>query len=143
MVSRTDLHAVQGTELYHSPLAGGFLTGKVTFKSEKPGVLVRTRWEGESILKHYPNLYDKPEMHEAIKHVTQVGNEEGVSVTEATLRWLLHHSALGDGDAIIMGGTKIPEIRDNVKMCRNGPLSEKLLAAMEEMANIIAKPAEA
>lgn len=109
----------------------------MTFKAENPDVLQRTRWEGQSTLQHYCNLYDKPVMHEAMRHLTTVCSEEGVSATEASLRWLLHHSALIDGDAIIIGGTKIPQIQSNVKMCRNGPLSDKLLAAVEEMAKII------
>jgi aflatoxin B1 aldehyde reductase len=119
--------------LRYSPLAGGFLTGKVTFAAEDPDALHRTRWAGDSKMDYYAQLYNQPKMHEAIKALHSASSEEGITVTEASLRWLMHHSALEDGDAIIFGGKRISQIESNVAMCRKGPLGEKLVAAVEDI----------
>jgi aflatoxin B1 aldehyde reductase len=82
-----------------SPLAGGFLTGKVSLRAPEMD-LSGTRWVpgGHSF---YPVTFDHPAVHEAIRKFCAVCEEKGISSTEASFRWLVHHSALRDGDGII------------------------------------------
>ncbi|KAH8646137.1 NADP-dependent oxidoreductase domain-containing protein [Xylariales sp. PMI_506] len=117
----------------YSPLAGGFLTGKVTFASEDGKDLERTRWTGDSSYPFYIEKYVTPAMHDAIRVLHDAGSKEGVSVTEIGLRWLMYHSALRDGDGIILGGKRLAQIESNVREARNGPLSADLLAATEKL----------
>ncbi|KAK3400259.1 NADP-dependent oxidoreductase domain-containing protein [Sordaria brevicollis] len=51
-----------------SPVAGGFLTGKITFNLNNPNPteLERTRFRGESAISFAVDTYDQPYMHEAI-----------------------------------------------------------------------------
>ena len=115
----------------YGPLAGGFLTGKVS--SPKPDVdLSRTRW-GEGNFPVYPATYLKPVVHDAVKTLVKVCEEHGMTITEASLRWIVNHSVLGEGDGIILGATRIDQLRGNVEACRKGRLPDAVLMAVEEM----------
>jgi aflatoxin B1 aldehyde reductase len=45
-----------------------------------------------------------------MKEFCKVCEEKGISSTEASLRWLVHHSALRDGDGIILGATRFDQL---------------------------------
>ena len=53
--------------------------------------------------------------------------------TEVAVRWIAHHSALNDGDGIILGVGKTEQIRETVMMIRKGPLSGKVLELAESI----------
>lgn len=115
----------------YSPLAGGFLTGKVTFATNAETELHRTRWSGPSTFKPYADTYNRQKMHDAIRALKSLCDEEGVSLQEASLRWLVWHSKLGEGDAVILGAKKEAQLESNVKDARKGPLGDKLRSAVE------------
>ncbi|KAJ0124838.1 hypothetical protein J7T55_006181 [Diaporthe amygdali] len=117
----------------YSPLAGGFLTGKVTFAVNAESELHRTRFHGASAFKAYVDKYDNQKMHDAIKQLKKVCDEEGVSLQEASLRWLVWQSKLGEGDAVILGATKEGQLESNVKDARKGPLGQRVKEAVEEL----------
>ena len=41
-----------------------------------------------------------------------------MSLSEVCLRWLVHHSALGSGDAVILGAKRMNQLEKNVVDCR-------------------------
>ncbi|KAH6664974.1 NADP-dependent oxidoreductase domain-containing protein [Halenospora varia] len=116
----------------YSPLAGGFLTGKLTLQREETS-LVRTRWEGESKMDYYSNTFDKPELHSALQRLHSVCEEHSLSLTEVSLRWLMHHSVLEKDDGVILGAKRIDQLESNVADCKKGPLPMELVEAVEEM----------
>ena len=123
----------------YSPLAGGFLTGKVTFDAG-PGSLERTRWRGESTMAAYPGLYDNDAMHGAMRRLkaacdTAAGGP--MSTQEAALRWLVHHSALGDGDGIVVGAKTVEQLRGNLEGMRKGPLEGEVLQVIEGLCGSV------
>ena len=59
--------------------------------------------------------------------------ERGICSTEANLRWIVHHSVLGEGGGIILGSSRVDQLRGNVEMCGKGPLDEELLELVEEL----------
>ena len=120
----------------NSPLGGGFLTGKVTFAPSglTCSSLQRTRFQGESTQQYFINTFDNPRAHDAIRGLKKACDEEGVSLSEVCLRWLINHSALGGEDAIILGAKRIEQLEGNVRDCRKGPLSGALLRAVEGMS---------
>jgi len=83
-----------------SPLAGGFLTGKAT-----AGDIKGTRFDEDDEMG-VPGLggYDKEGLHAAVRRLGEVGGRYGLGTTEISLRWLMKHSVLGDGDGDFMGG---------------------------------------
>lgn len=116
-----------------SPLGGGFLTGKVTFASPNSDILARTRWAGESTMAYYPKTFDKPSIHAALRALHSTCMAHGLALAEVSLRWIIHHSALGPGDGVILGAKRIEQLEDNVRDCRKKPLTKELVEAVETM----------
>ncbi|TPX12774.1 uncharacterized protein E0L32_000951 [Thyridium curvatum] len=121
----------------YSPLAGGFLTGKVTeaLDSGDSASLNRTRWQGDSVFPVYVSKYTSPAMHDAIRRLKAVCESASprISVKEAAERWIMHHSALQDGDGVIFGSKTIENVESNVDDFRKGPLDGDALKAVESM----------
>ena len=55
-----------------------------------------------------------------------------VTPIEVALRWIAHHSALRDEDGIILGASKVKQIRETVFMIRKGPLPREVLKTAED-----------
>ncbi|KAH8690439.1 NADP-dependent oxidoreductase domain-containing protein [Talaromyces proteolyticus] len=121
----------------YSPLAGGFLTGKVTFASVSPDPnnLKRTRWKGASVMPQYQTAFDKPPMHNAIRRLEVICQEANPKLTlqEAALRWLVYHSSLQDCDGVIIGAKQIEQLKSNVADIRRGPLENKEAKAISDL----------
>lgn len=121
----------QLTSHFDSPLAGGFLTGRVTVRDASSD-LSQTRW-GEAKAPIYLKIYDRPEIHSAMKELMQICAANGMTSTEASMRWIKHHSALGEGDGIILGASKIEHLKSNLDQISRSPLPELVLRAVEDM----------
>ncbi len=123
----------------YSPLAGGFLTGKATFSSPT-SLESGSRFDPVNKMGavHRSWYSDKPVMHAAVRQLQFVLDDcDGLSMAEASLRWLMHHSALGGGDGIILGGSTVEQIRVNVEAARKGELPEKVVEAFEEVWKMV------
>lgn len=66
-------------------------------------------------------------------NLTLVCNAANVELKEATLRWLAHHSILGQEDGIILGASSEEQMRQNLQACERGPLPETVVAAFEDL----------
>ncbi|KAL9017240.1 MAG: hypothetical protein Q9185_005405 [Variospora sp. 1 TL-2023] len=108
----------------YSPFAGGFLTGNLSLGNDLTG----TRFgEAHYMSPFYKPMYDKPAMHAAIRELHAFLEPRGVTMAEASLRWVFHHSALGPDDALILGVTKLAHIESNMSQIRKGPLTEEIV----------------
>lgn len=45
----------------------------------------------------------------------------------------MHHSQLGDEDAIILGATRVDQLKGNLDACGKDPLPDEVVLAVEEM----------
>ena len=92
----------------------------------------------------YTRIFNRPEVHDALRrfkaavdehNATADAGRKEASLTEVSLRLLMHHSALkGElGDAIIFGAKSEEQVRGNVELCRKEPLPEALVRAGERM----------
>jgi aflatoxin B1 aldehyde reductase len=102
----------------YSPLAGGFLTGKVTF-SKGPDDLQGTRFEVSETNfggMRYRSFYDKPSMHAALRQVAPACESHGITLGNAAMRWLLFHSYLDGnrGDSVVIGPNTLPKVDEYV-----------------------------
>ncbi|KAF2734807.1 aldehyde reductase [Polyplosphaeria fusca] len=127
----------------YSPLAGGVLTGKLTF-STTPEDLKGTRFEvkennfGGAI---YRSWYDKPEIHDAVRTLADLCKQHDVATSDAAVRWLLHHSALNggnlldsaNGDAIIIGPRTMEQLKGYADAIGQGPLPEELVKGLDQL----------
>ncbi|EMR86954.1 putative aldo keto protein [Botrytis cinerea BcDW1] len=116
-------------------LAAGFLTGNYS-----AGKSNGTRFSDDHpLVKAFQTLYGAPKLQEAMKDLENALAPLGISGREASLRWIYHHSKLGDGDGIILGASKMSQIRENVKIISAGPLSEEVVQKIEGIWDLLAE----
>lgn len=89
---------------------------------------------------HYRILYDKEEMHNAIRGLEATIQSANLTPTGAALRWIFYHSVLGERDGVIMGGSKPKYIEHNMADIAEGPLPaavwEKMDAVWKMVENV-------
>lgn len=92
----------------------------------------------------YPDAFDKPVMHEAMRKLRAAceAADPQLSLQEACLRWITHHSVLQDGDAIIIGAKRIDQLEANVADVGRGPLPESVRQVVEDMWTLVADGAD-
>ena len=119
----------------YSPLCGGMLTGKHKIEDSskpQPG-----RFFGKGWAEVYRQRYWKPEVFDSISKIKQVLSEvygNDVSITEASLRWMYHHSQLDGscGDGVILGASSMNYFNINMGCTTKGPLDEKVVKVYDE-----------
>lgn len=89
----------------YSPDAGDMLSGKITRDSvHNEG----TRWDKDTMIgQAYAAMYHKEALFDAARNVHEAAEKAGISGHEVALCWVLHHSALGGGDAMIIGASSL------------------------------------
>jgi len=118
----------------YNPLCGGILTGK--HKIEEGNKTESGRFFG-SLGEMYRKRYWKKEIFESVAKIEIVLNEvyKGmVNITEASLRWLFHHSRLNGshGDGIILGASKMEHFHFNLSCLEKGPLDDKVVEVLND-----------
>lgn len=109
----------------YNPLAGGVLTGKYCDFGEKPK-------DGRFACRpNYQNRYWKKSYFEAVEIIRNACDEAGVNMTAGALRWLAFHSCMDSsrGDGIIVGVSKLQQLKDNMAAMEEGALPESVLKA--------------
>lgn len=110
----------------YSPLAGGFLLGNFT----KAGVQGGYRF---TIQSPYTLWYDRPSMHEAVEKLKTVADSTGLGMDELSLRWLRYHSVLRDEDVIIVGASKVDQLKSSVRKAEAGPLEDSVVKDLDAL----------
>jgi aflatoxin B1 aldehyde reductase len=129
------LHSL-GLRFYvFNPLAGGFLTGKYDDRTRTPE---SGRFKE---LPFYMDRYWKESYFKANEIIRTACERVGISMAEASLRWLNWHSFLSDdvGDAIIIGASTVNHLEQNLKACNEPELPEDVVQAYDK-AWEIARP---
>ncbi|KAJ9608238.1 hypothetical protein H2200_007226 [Cladophialophora chaetospira] len=116
-----------------SPLGGGLLAKPIS-EIMKPAK--GTRFDE---MKVFGDIYLTDQIVGQLKKVQQICDEEGVPLMEATMRWFMHHSPLGEEDGFILGASTEQQIDRSLSACEKGPLERKLADAWEEMWSEIGK----
>lgn len=111
----------------YSPLAGGLLAKPLD------QILNPAKGSRFDAMKVFGDIYTKDEFITAVEKLKVSTEKHGLSTRNATLRWLLHHSALGKEDGIILGASSLKQAQDNLSDCKDGPLPQDLVAAFAEM----------
>ncbi|CAI6336714.1 unnamed protein product [Periconia digitata] len=119
----------------YSPLAGGFLTGKLTLAKDEEE-LKGTRFEvAQTNIPGmiYRNWFDKPSMHDAVRKLAKACEPHGVSVAEASVRWLVFHSSLvgWEGSGVIIGPSRLAQYEMYISSRSQGKLPEDLVGEIE------------
>ncbi|KAK9329952.1 NADP-dependent oxidoreductase domain-containing protein [Lipomyces starkeyi] len=114
----------------YSPLAVGFFSN--VRRGHEPGLGSRfdpnTR-QGRRLRERY----FKESFFDAVESIEKVGAKYGISNNSIALRWLTHHSELSDGDAIIIGASKIQQVKENLLSLSEGALPDEILDVVNDV----------
>lgn len=111
----------------YSPLGGGYFS--------RPTEQLRTPPAGGRMdqMKVFSSIYVNDlslKLHEMVEEVCK---KEDLSLKTATLRYLMHHSALGKDDRIILGASSLEQMEQNLEACEGGPLPDVVVSAFETL----------
>jgi len=127
-----------------SPLAMGMLAGGPEKESVEAAAKLppgsRFHPESRKGMVFRRNWF-KPQIFEAVKLLNRMSAESGISQTDLSMRWIVHHSALKPelGDGLILGASSVQQLKETVASLRGGPLGEKEVKGFEEMWEIASK----
>lgn len=74
-----------------------------------------------------------PEVAASMNEFVAGCSAQGLPPVEVASRWIAHHSALGDEDAIVLGASKLAQVGDTVASIRKGPLPQEVVALAENL----------
>lgn len=109
------------------PLAGGALAKSL---EELQNPQKGSRFEAMPVFGH---LFLKEQMVTALKKLTATCEQAGVSLHEASLRWIMFSSALQSDDAVIVGASSKEQLESSFKAVEKGKLNEELQEAFEQL----------
>lgn len=132
----------------YNPLAAGLLTGKYDFNKpneSQPSGRFFTEASAKNFNAKWTKAYQERFWRdnykagvELVKKVVDETYNGEVTLLEASMRWLHHHSALIDDDGVILGFSKIEHFQQNIDACcATDPLHEDVVLAFDEAWNNI------
>ena len=137
----------------YNPLAGGLLTDKyesILLSSgngdgnvNEPPVessIPTGRFSGNgSQATRYRERYFNQRNFEALSIISNACKAKNITMVDATLRWMLHHSKLNDKlDGIIIGCSSTTQLKQSMECMMEGkPLDDELLNAIEMAYNVV------
>lgn len=102
-------------------LASGFLTAKLV-NNEHAG----TRFGDDHPLgKLARNLFSAEDLQDAMRKFDIGVKSYNMMYIEVAIGWIVHHSALKNGDAIILGASKVEQVRETLEMVKKGPCRKR------------------
>ena len=110
-----------------SPLGGGMLAKPL---KELLNPAKGTRFDE---MKVFGDIYLSEAIRNGLARVQEQCDREEVPLMEATMRWFVHHSVLGDGDGVIVGASKESQLEGSLSAAEKGPLSKELQQAWEDL----------
>ncbi|KAK3986758.1 putative aflatoxin B1 aldehyde reductase member [Cladorrhinum sp. PSN332] len=119
----------------YNPLAGGLFSGKIKSQDFVPA-------EGRfsDAAPHSGRLYRDRYFRESTFRALEVvegavGRVGGLTMVDAALRWVVHHSKLdvvGGNDGIIIGVSGVEQLEENLDAVEKGPLPDEVVKAFDE-----------
>ncbi|KAL3473661.1 NADP-dependent oxidoreductase domain-containing protein [Aspergillus californicus] len=122
-----------GISLYcFQPLAGGFLTSRYKRVMDEndfePGSRFDPRrWQGSLHRDRYLNDF----YFDALDIIRPMAQKHNLTEAECAFRWLRHHSQLADGDAILVGASRLSQLETNIADAEKGSLPEDVVEALD------------
>jgi aryl-alcohol dehydrogenase-like predicted oxidoreductase len=105
----------------YNPLAGGLLTGK--HRVEAP--LAGSRFDGNKL---YLDRYWNERVFAAVEELKAAAAKAGRTMVSLALNWILHHTP---ADCVILGASRVEQLRENLAALGEGPLDGGLRAACD------------
>lgn len=118
--------------MVYNPLGGGLLTGKHSFTDSGSG-----RFGDSRLAEMYKQRYWNPELFSAVARLAEIAEGAGIPLAELSLRWLLGSPDVG---ALLLGGSRVDQLRQNVAAAAAGPLPSDVVAACDEVGAALRGP---
>ena len=118
--------------MVYNPLGGGLLTGKHSFTDSGSG-----RFGDSRLAEMYKQRYWNPELFSAVARLAEIAEGAGIPLAELSLRWLLGSPDVG---ALLLGGSRVDQLRQNVAAAATGPLPSDVVAACDEVGAALRGP---
>lgn len=111
----------------YSPLGGGYFS--------RPAEQLRQPPAGGRMeqMQHFQMMYVNDLTMKLHGELDEACKKERITMKEAALRWLLHHSPLGEDDGVILGGSSSEQMEENLTACEAGPLPKSIVDSFESM----------
>jgi aryl-alcohol dehydrogenase-like predicted oxidoreductase len=119
--------------MVYNPLGGGLLTGRHTFE-ENP---TTGRFAESYVAKTYKERYWNPQLFAAVTELDTVAKNARIPLAELALRWLLGREDVG---AVLLGGSKVQQLRANLAAAAAGPLPADAAAACDTVGATLRGP---
>ena len=112
----------------YNPTMGGMLTGRYKNVDEAPSDGRFTHRPG------YQGKYWNKTNFDALNVIREATEKNGMTMIEATYRWLAYHSMLDGnrGDSILIGASKLDHLISNMNAVKAGPLPDEMVSVFEK-----------
>jgi len=121
----------------YSTLGGSFLTQGVNKDFQPPP---NSRFDPNTqVGQIYRQHFYKDSYFQALEKLKASAAENGITVEEFVLRWIVHHSILKDEhhDRIILGGSTFERIQKALEYTEQPPLPSQLVKVADEMWELV------
>jgi aryl-alcohol dehydrogenase-like predicted oxidoreductase len=119
--------------MIYNPLGGGLLTGRYEFADVPTG----GRFGGSRLADLYRQRYWDPRLFDAVAALKTIAEGAGMTLVELSLRWLVSSP---DVDAILIGASRVEQLRSNILAALTGALPADLVAACNEIGRELRGP---
>jgi aryl-alcohol dehydrogenase-like predicted oxidoreductase len=119
--------------MVYNPLGGGLLTGKHSFDA-KP---TEGRYGDSKLAAMYTQRYWDKQLFDAIGELSRIASDAGITLAELSLRWLAYRDGVG---SMLLGGSKVEQLRANIAAVANGPLPADVVAACDAVGTSLRGP---
>ena len=82
-------------------------------------------------------------MYRGLEKLQELSKDFNMPMEEAALRWIVHHSVLGEGDGVILGASKVTQVQINTEEISHGALPAELAKSLEALWDIVKDEAHA
>ena len=135
------LHENHCSFIAYNPLVAGLLTGKHRRVHLEEGSVTKGRFKDNP--NYMPRFFTEAHF-DGLEILQAACEKENVSLVEATIRWLLRHSALEveHGDGVVLGFSSIEHLEENLMACEAAstlldPLPQSILDAFDRAWSIV------
>ncbi|KAF9117053.1 hypothetical protein BGX27_005603 [Mortierella sp. AM989] len=114
----------------YNPIGGGLLTGKYKFEDQ---VIEGGRYDPKTAFgKYFRDRYWNKLNLEGVQLLENAAKANNLTLIEATLRWMKHHSGLDAKDGIIIGASSLVHLNANLDDLEKGPLPQEMIEAFDQ-----------
>ncbi|MFU8945534.1 aldo/keto reductase [Mycetocola zhadangensis] len=117
----------------YNPLAGGLLTGRYARDADAGS----GRFGDARNAREYRARYWDDRMFSAVESLTAIADGAGIPLAEFALRWTLGRPAV---QSVLLGGTRVSHLSDNIAAFRRGPLPADVSAAADAVGEELRGP---